>query len=149
MPNGYEPNRPAEPEPVSYTHLDVYKRQVPECFSKQFALFYKALMPVLVHRVARVVTVSEFSRQRIIEFFGLDPSRVDVIENGVSANFRSYSDAEIEVTRRELALPARYLLPVSYTHLGRELVFRRAGHVQNLATQGQNRLIGAVARLFG
>lgn len=89
---------------------DVAFLDVPECFSKQFALFYKALMPILVHRVARVVTVSEFSRQRIIECFGLEPARVDVIENGVSANFRPYSAAEIELTRRELALPARYLL---------------------------------------
>lgn len=89
---------------------DVAFLDVPEFFSRSFTAFYKALLPVLVKRVARVVTVSEFSRQRIATTLGIDASRIDVIPNGVSSHFRPYLAHEIAATRAALDLPARYLL---------------------------------------
>lgn len=89
---------------------DVAFLDVPEFFSRSFTAFYKALLPVLVKRVARVVTVSEFSRQRIAATLGIDESRIDVIPNGVSRHFRPYQPHEIAATRAALDLPERYLL---------------------------------------
>ncbi|PYE24626.1 glycosyl transferase family 4 [Rhizobium sp. PP-CC-3A-592] len=89
---------------------DVAFLDVPEFFSRSFTAFYKALLPVLVKRVARVVTVSEFSRQRIAATLPIDESRIDVIPNGVSRHFRPYLPHEIAATRAALDLPARYLL---------------------------------------
>lgn len=89
---------------------DVAFLDVPEFFSGSFAAFYKTLMPALVKRVARIVTVSEFSRQRIAATLGVDESRIDVIPNGVSDHFRPYPDCEVTATRVSLGLPKRYLL---------------------------------------
>ncbi|NHT78043.1 glycosyltransferase family 4 protein [Rhizobiaceae bacterium CRRU44] len=89
---------------------DVAFLDVPEFFSRSFTAFYKALLPVLVKRVARVVTVSEFSRQRIAATLPIDESRIDVIPNGVSRHFRPYQPHEIAATRAALDLPERYLL---------------------------------------
>lgn len=89
---------------------DVAFLDVPTFFSRSFSAFYKALLPVLVRRVARVVTVSEFSRQRIAATLPIDESRIDVIPNGVSRHFRPYLPQDIAVTRAALDLPARYLL---------------------------------------
>jgi glycosyltransferase involved in cell wall biosynthesis len=82
----------------------------PEYFSKTFARVYSALIPRLVRRVAKVVTVSEFSRQRIAAWCGLDARDIVVIGNGVSPNFRRYSEDEIARTRAALGLPGRYVL---------------------------------------
>ena len=89
---------------------DVAFLDVPEFFSRSFTAFYKALLPVLVRRVDRVVTVSAFSRARIAATLGIDESRIDVIPNGVSRHFRPHAPHEIAATRAALDLPARYLL---------------------------------------
>jgi glycosyltransferase involved in cell wall biosynthesis len=60
--------------------------------------------------VAKVVTVSEFSRQRIAATLGLDAADIAVIPNGVSETFRPQSEAEISAVRTALDLPPRYLL---------------------------------------
>ncbi|KQR75814.1 glycosyltransferase family 4 protein [Rhizobium sp. Leaf341] len=89
---------------------DVAFLDVPEYFSRSFTAFYKALLPVLVKRVDRVVTVSDFSRKRIAATLHIDESRIDVIANGVSGHFRPYAPQDVAVTRAALDLPARYLL---------------------------------------
>lgn len=89
---------------------DIAFLDAPEFFSANFVRAYAALVPRLARRVDRIVTVSEFSRQRIASAFGLDPAAVEVIPNGVSAHFRRYSEDEIAATRAALNLPPRYVL---------------------------------------
>jgi glycosyltransferase involved in cell wall biosynthesis len=83
---------------------------VPEYFSASFVRLYQALIPRLVHRVARVVTVSEYSRQQLSLHTGLDAARIDVILNGVSAQFCPQPPNAIAATRAALDLPERYVL---------------------------------------
>ena len=67
---------------------DVAFLDVPECFSASFRQLYAKLTPALMRRVAKVVTVSEFSRRRIIERTAVDPNKIVVIGNGVSNQFQ-------------------------------------------------------------
>jgi glycosyltransferase involved in cell wall biosynthesis len=82
----------------------------PEFFSASFGRAYRAILPPLLKRAAKVVTISEFSRRRIAHWYGLDPQDILVIGNGVGAQFRRYGHAEIEATRVALGLPQRYFL---------------------------------------
>jgi glycosyltransferase involved in cell wall biosynthesis len=54
----------------------------PTSYSLPFRAWYKALQRGLVLTGAHVVTVSEFSRLRIVTHLGLDPARVAVIYEG-------------------------------------------------------------------
>jgi glycosyltransferase involved in cell wall biosynthesis len=83
---------------------------VPEYFSPSFVKLYQWLVPRLARRVARVVTVSEFSRRRLAELTGRPAESIDVISNGVSALFRPHAPGEIAAMREALRLPERYLL---------------------------------------
>jgi glycosyltransferase involved in cell wall biosynthesis len=83
---------------------------VPEYFAPSFVRLYQTLIPRLVHRVRRVVTVSEYSRRQLALHTKLDPARIDVILNGVSAQFCPQAPAAIAATRAALDLPARYVL---------------------------------------
>jgi glycosyltransferase involved in cell wall biosynthesis len=60
----------------------------PEWFAPRFAAFYQRLLPMLAHRVARIVTVSEYSRDRLSEQLSVPADRIDVVWNGVGENFR-------------------------------------------------------------
>jgi glycosyltransferase involved in cell wall biosynthesis len=89
---------------------DVAFLDVPEFFSRNFVRLYGALIPRLARRVAKVVTVSQFSKARIAKGCGLDPADIAVIGNGVSSHFRRYGADEIARTRAALQLPEKYLL---------------------------------------
>ncbi|MFM9974875.1 MAG: glycosyltransferase family 4 protein [Beijerinckiaceae bacterium] len=106
---------PSATGPLLYRHQvvtvhDTAFFDVPEYFAPSFVRLYQALVPRLAHRVARVVTVSEFSRRQIADRTGLVPDRIDVIYNGVAAEFRPYAPDFINATRAALKLPQRYLL---------------------------------------
>ena len=83
-----------------------------DCFSPRFARWYRWLIPRLAKRARRVITVSEFSRQRLLEFTGVAPERVVVIPNGVGEQFAALPDERVAEVRKRLGLPARYALYV-------------------------------------
>jgi glycosyltransferase involved in cell wall biosynthesis len=89
---------------------DVAFLDVPECFSASFRHLYAKLTPALMRRVAKVVTVSEFSRRRIIERTAVDPDKIVVIGNGVADQFQIQDPSTIAKTRAALRLPERYFL---------------------------------------
>lgn len=59
----------------------------PEWYGARFAAWYGFLLPRLARRARRVITVSEFSRRRILEACGLPPERVVAIYPGVDRRF--------------------------------------------------------------
>jgi glycosyltransferase involved in cell wall biosynthesis len=98
-----------KPRQVVTLH-DVAYLDAPEFFSANFARAYRLLLPPLMKRAAKIVTVSEFSRKRIAHWYGLDASRIEIIGNGVSEQFRRYDADAIAATRAVLDLPRRYFL---------------------------------------
>lgn len=59
----------------------------PEWVGKKYAAWYGLMMPILAKKVRHVITVSEFSKKRIIETCGVLEDHVSVIYNGVDARF--------------------------------------------------------------
>ncbi|BAU48125.1 mannosyl transferase [Sulfurifustis variabilis] len=83
----------------------------PEWFSPRFSALYRFLLPRLVARVRRVITVSRFSRERILEATRVDPERVVVVPNAVGPEFRPQSRERTASMRRSLRLKSdRYVL---------------------------------------
>ena len=106
---------PSATGPILHAHQvvtlhDVAFLDVPEFFAPQFVALYRHLLPILARRAARVVTVSNFSRDRIAATLGVRPERISVVANGVGSDFRRHTPAEIAATRAALRLPERYLL---------------------------------------
>jgi glycosyltransferase involved in cell wall biosynthesis len=84
----------------------------PEWFSSRFAAWYNYVMPRLAKKVARILTVSEFSKQRIVELFGICDSRVRVAPNCVGPSFRPCTDDEVNRVREHYSLNVPYVLVV-------------------------------------
>ncbi len=109
---------PANSGPISVrrqvvTIHDLATLDHPEWFSRSFAALYGWLLPRLARRVARVLTVSEFSRERLQERLGLADSQVVVTKPGVGSQFRPVPGEEGAVARQELGLHRPYLLCVA------------------------------------
>lgn len=61
---------------------------VPQYFSKSFARWYSFLTASLARSARHIVTVSEFTRKRVMEAFGVEGQRVTAIHLGVTGAFR-------------------------------------------------------------
>ncbi len=83
----------------------------PESYSLRFRVWYKALQRGLVLAGAHIVTVSQFSRQRIVARLGLDPANVAVIYEGADHILRVAPDAG--TLDRHGLLPRKFALVVA------------------------------------
>ena len=82
----------------------------PEWFERRFALWYGALLPRLIRKVRAIITVSHFSKERIIRVTSVDPDRVHVIYNGVDQRFRPADPKSIKRVLADYKLNCPYVL---------------------------------------
>ena len=83
----------------------------PDGYSRGFAIWYGVLLPHLARRAVRVITVSDFSRQRLVELFSLPGENIAVIPPGIDRDrFRPASAGQIERFRQQFALHGPFLL---------------------------------------
>lgn len=59
----------------------------PEWVTPNFSNWYKFLQPKLFKKVAHIISISEFTKQRIIERFNINENKISVIHNGVEPKF--------------------------------------------------------------
>ena len=79
----------------------------PEWFEGKFARWYRFMLPRLMKTVRKVITVSEFSRRRLIEAVRLQESDVVAIHNGVEDRMRPVAAPALTefLERRRLTKP--------------------------------------------
>jgi glycosyltransferase involved in cell wall biosynthesis len=82
----------------------------PEWFERKFALWYNALLPRLVRKVRAIITVSRFSKERIVRLTGVDAERVHVVSNGVEPRFRPVDPKTVQQVRTKFELNGPYIL---------------------------------------
>lgn len=82
---------------------DLSPLEHPEWFRANFALWYRLFLPMLAKRVRRVLTPSDYVKQKVIQRFGIQ--NVSITPNGVDP---SVFHPGAKQTR--LDLPARYVL---------------------------------------
>ncbi|MBC7853336.1 MAG: glycosyltransferase family 4 protein [Pirellulaceae bacterium] len=83
-----------------------------ECFTPRFAAWLQWLVPRLARRVRRILTVSQFSKDRIAEICRVPPDKIHVVHNGVDPRFHPATIGEIAAARAKFDLPENYLLSV-------------------------------------
>jgi glycosyltransferase involved in cell wall biosynthesis len=95
---------------------DLSPLEHPEWFKPAFALWYRLFVPLLVRRVRRVVTSSEFVRKKLLVRFRLPGERVTVVPGGVDTRiFHPGATSRLD-------LPARYVLFVGSLQPRKNLV---------------------------
>ena len=93
------------------TMHDIIPVEHPEWFNARFAAWYKWLLPRLTRRAQHLIAVSQFTKDRLVERFGINPGKITVVWNGVDSQFRPRTDQEIADVRDALGIRSpRYLL---------------------------------------
>ena len=65
-----------------------------------------------IHQAQRLITVSEYSKQKICERYGIAGERCAVVYSGVTQTFRVLSETERQAVQTKLALPKPFLLGI-------------------------------------
>jgi glycosyltransferase involved in cell wall biosynthesis len=91
---------------------DLGPLDMPESYSRGFALWYAQLVPALARRARKIVTVSEYCRRRIVKSLNVPDHKVIVAGEAASASFFRRSDAEIAVVRERFGIRTPYFLAI-------------------------------------
>lgn len=91
---------------------DIIHVLYPQFLPNRLALLYaRVMIRRALRRADRIITVSYNSKRDLVDYFGIPPSRVEVIYNGVAARFHpDLAPAERDRVAQRYALPRPYLL---------------------------------------
>lgn len=91
--------------PSVVTVHDVIFRRLPEGYKPIDRAIYDYKMRHAVHDATRVIAISERTRDDIIEYYGVEPSKIDIVYQGCHAQFGApISDATLRETLRRYGL---------------------------------------------
>ncbi|HHS9965205.1 TPA: glycosyltransferase family 4 protein [Raoultella ornithinolytica] len=97
------------------THHDITYVRYPKGFPLKFKVLYKLLTPVLLNNAKAVITVSNFSKNEISDFYKIPNDKINVIYNSVNDEFKAHTDAKKETKNED------YFLAVSSINLHKNL----------------------------
>jgi glycosyltransferase involved in cell wall biosynthesis len=96
------------PAVITVHDLAIYRN--PRWFPGRQPLSTRLVVPRSVLRADVVVSVSENTARDIVEIFGIDRSRIEVIPHGISTRLRPMGGEERAQARARLNLPERFIL---------------------------------------
>src|SRR5215211_2334725 len=106
---------PATSGPLAVTRQvltihDLFPVEHPEWFSRPFGAWYRWLLPRLVRRVAYILTNSQYTRQRVLERYGVPEDKVVLCHFAQNERFTPAPAEILAQFRADQDLPERYLL---------------------------------------
>jgi len=97
--------------PTVTTVFDLQHHELPGFFSRAERLYRRWAYDGAARGADRVMTISDYSRERLIEIVGIEPERVTAIHLGIDHERFSPASTDADARLRErLGLPERYLV---------------------------------------
>lgn len=90
---------------------DVVSLDHPEWLNPKFAAWYQFLLPKLAKQVKKIITISEFSKSRILYHIRIPEDKIVVIPNGISESFAPCDSCQVMKMKKVLNIPdGQYIL---------------------------------------
>lgn len=113
-PDGYLSLSSKVPQVVEFHDLNF--EHFPGDMPKIHLWHYKKFFPKFARKAKRIVTVSEFSKQDIVDCYQVNPDKIDVAYNGVNEIFKPLSEAEQKIVRAHYSFGHPYFMFVGSLH---------------------------------
>jgi len=84
--------------------------------------YYRHFFPKYAHKAERIATVSEYSKNDIVEQYNVSPEKIDVVYNGASEGFVPLDEIEQQKIREKYTEGKPYFIFVSALHPRKNLV---------------------------
>lgn len=88
----------------------------PNDLPMSIAVYFNHFFPLSAKAAIRIATVSEFSKKDIATTYKIDPTKIDVVYNGIDPDFKPVTDSVKKEIRNKYTAGAEYLLFVGSIH---------------------------------
>lgn len=95
---------------------DINFEHFPQDFPKIALWHYKKFFPKFAEKADRIITVSEFSKQDIVENYKVEPDKINVVYNGANDGFKPISEDEKCRVRERYTAGNQYFMFVGSLH---------------------------------
>ncbi|MBR6437805.1 MAG: glycosyltransferase family 4 protein [Bacteroidales bacterium] len=95
---------------------DINFEHFPQDFPRLALWHYKKFFPKFAQKADKIITVSEFSKQDIIENYGVEPEKINVVYNGANEGFKPISEDEKRQVRECYTAGYQYFMFVGSLH---------------------------------
>ena len=95
---------------------DINFEHFPQDFPGIALWHYKRYFPRYARKAAKIITVSEFSKKDIIENYGVEPDKINVVYNGANEGFKPLSEEEKIQIRNKYSAGYQYFMFVGSLH---------------------------------
>lgn len=92
---------------------DVAPIDGPNWYSKQYALIFKSIVPITTRVSRKIITVSNYSADRIVKLFNIHPNKIEVTHLGVDSRFKAHPVVSKQEIYKKYDIEEGYLLCVS------------------------------------
>jgi len=94
----------------------------PEHLPKALRNYYCKYFPKFAKNATRIATVSEFSKQDIVNTYNINESKIDVVYNGSNQNFKPINENEITGIQKKYTEGKQFFLFVGTLHPRKNLI---------------------------
>jgi glycosyltransferase involved in cell wall biosynthesis len=102
--------------PIVTAIHDVSFEDIPGLFPRRTELRLKLMVRIAAARSQAIVTISEFTRSRLIHHYDIDPDKIVVTPLGVDDRWHPITSEAAAAQLAPFALPPRYVLAVGNVH---------------------------------
>ena len=113
-PDGYMPQHLKIPSLITIHDINFHHRPMDLPWSSR--IYYRKYFPRFAHLSDRITTVSHYSKTDLVNSYGIDPLKIDVIYNGVNELFSAQSKDEAERNRESLTGGTPYFIFIGSMH---------------------------------
>ncbi len=119
-PDGYLSLKTDVPS-VNVVH-DLNFEQFPDDLPPSYSRYYRKYFPQYAQKAQRVATVSEYSKQDIVNRYGVNADKIDVVYNGCNKLYGPITNEEIAQTRKQYSQNSPYFLFIGALHPRKNLI---------------------------
>ncbi|MBS1569297.1 MAG: glycosyltransferase family 4 protein [Bacteroidetes bacterium] len=95
---------------------DLNFEHFPQDLPRAYSHYYRSFFPRFARKAARIVTVSEFSKQDLVKTYRVPEAKIDVVHNGIGDVFGPLAEAERGVARARHTAGKPYFVCVGSLH---------------------------------
>lgn len=119
-PDGYLSLRTKIPQvgTIHDINFEHFPKDIPYAARHYLSYFF----PKFAKKAKKIVTVSDYSKQDIMQTYGIDDSKIHAIWNGAADIFKPISETEISKKRKEISEGQPYFLFVGALHPRKNLI---------------------------
>jgi glycosyltransferase involved in cell wall biosynthesis len=90
--------------------MDFTTIEHPEWFNRNYALLYKYLLPRIVKKSLHVLTISEYTKERIVAITGVNPDQISVTPLAADTRFEVKDSVEVQRVKNKYDINNEYIL---------------------------------------